>query len=63
MLHHNIPNCMKEVTWLSCVYVQMGTGQLLWVAAFHFATCVCTGSSDKELIGADKACVLTHAFH
>ena len=32
------------------------------VAAFHLAACVCTGSGDKELIGADNACVLTHAF-
>ena len=30
------------------------------VAGFHLATCVCTSSSDKELIRADKACVLTH---
>ena len=30
------------------------------VAAFHLAACVCTISNDKELIGADKACVLTH---
>ena len=32
-------------------------------AAFHLAICVCTSSSDKELIGADKACVLTDALH
>ena len=54
--HHNIPNCMKEVTWLS--YVSCSG-----VAAFHLAACVCTSSSDKELIGTDKACVLTHALH
>ena len=33
------------------------------VAAFHLVACVCTSSNDKELIGADKACVLTHAYH
>ena len=33
------------------------------MAAFHLAACVCTSSSDKELIRADKAGVLTHAFH
>ena len=33
------------------------------VAAFHLAACVCTSSNDKELIGADKACVLTHVYH
>ena len=33
------------------------------VAAFHLAACVCTSSNDKELIGADTACVLTHAYH
>ena len=33
------------------------------VAAFHLAACVCTSSKDEELIGADKACVLTHAYH
>ena len=33
------------------------------VAAFHLAACVCTIGNDKELIGADKACVLTHAYH
>ena len=32
-------------------------------AAFHLAACVCTSSSDKGLIGAVKACVLTHAFY
>ena len=37
--------------------------QLLWAAAFHFAAGVCTSSSDKDLIGADKACVLTHALY
>ena len=41
----------------------MGTGQLLWVAAFNLAAYVCTSSSDKDLIGADKAYVPTHAFH
>ena len=41
----------------------MGTGQLLGAAAFHLADCVCQSSSDKELIGADKACALTHALH
>ena len=34
-----------------------------WVATFHLAACVCTSSNDKELLGADKACVLTHAYH
>ena len=39
--------------------------QVSWsgVAAFHLAACVCTNSNDKELIGNDKACVLTHAYH
>ena len=39
--------------------------QVSWsgVAAFNLAACVCTSSNDKELIGADKACVLTHAYH
>ena len=29
-LWHNIPNCMKEVTWLKLCLGTMGTGQLLW---------------------------------
>ena len=33
------------------------------VAAFHLAACVCTSSNDKELIRADKAYVLTDAYH
>ena len=57
---HNIPNCMKEVTWLKYKWAPISWSG---VAAFHLAACVCTSSNDKELIGADKDCVLTHAYH
>ena len=51
----NLTYAMSKYKW----------AQVSWsgVAAFHLAACVCTSSNDKELIGADKACVLTHAYH
>ena len=60
---HNIPNCMEEVTWLSYVRYKWAPASCPGVAAFQFAACVCTSSSDKELIEADKACVGIHALH
>ena len=32
-------------------------------AAFHLVACFCTSGRAKELIGADKASMLTHASH
>ena len=52
---------MIALTWLSYVKIQMGTGQQLWGYCLSFCR-MCPNSSDKELIGADKACVLTHAL-
>ena len=61
---HTTGKSMKEVTWLElCLGINGHRSANSVAAAFHLAACVCTSSSDKELIGADKAFVLTHAPH
>ena len=53
--HRNVTYAMSKYKW----------APVSWsgVAAFHLAAYVCTSSNDKELMGADKACVLTHVYH
>ena len=60
MVGHNIPNCMKEVTWLKLCLGTNGhrSAALEWLPFSLTPLFV-----QAAVIRADKACVLTHAFH